>query len=132
MANPTVDLFSEYNAKALEAMRAFGDLSVANAQQFINKQVDLSNSIIETSLASSKELAAAKTPVDAMQVSSTLVKSLTETMTGYVKDSAADAVKARDELKEAIDGGVKLNTEYAQKAFDAGVDTVKKTAKKAS
>jgi phasin family protein len=132
MANPTVELFNEYNAKALEAMRAFGDLSVANAQAFVNKQVELSNTIIEASLATSKEIAAAKTPVDAMQASSALVQNLTDTMTGYVKDSAADAVKARDELKDAIDSSVKLNSEYAQKAFDNGVETVKKTAKKAS
>ncbi len=132
MTNPSVELFNEYNSKALEAMRAFGDLSVANAQQIINKQVELSNSIMEASLATSKEIAAAKSPVDAMQASSALAQSLTETMTGYVKDAAADAVKARDELKGAIDGAVKLNSEYAEKAFDTGVETVKKTAKKAS
>lgn len=132
MTNQTVELFNEYNAKAIEAMRAFGDLSVANAQAFVNKQVELSNTIIEASLATSKEIASAKSPVDAMQASGALVQNLTETVSGFVKDSAADAVKARDELKDAIDDSVKLNSEYAQKAFDSGVETVKKTAKKAS
>jgi len=130
--NPTFDLFNEYNTKAMEAMRAFGDLNVATAQQFINKQVELTSTIVEAGLATSKEISAAKSPVDAMQASSALVQNLTETVTGYVKESAADAVKARDELKVAIDEAVKLNTEYAGKAFENGVETVKKTAKKAA
>jgi phasin family protein len=130
--NPTIDLINEYNSKAMEAMRAFGDLNVATAQQFINKQVELTNTIVAASLATSKEISAAKSPVDAMQASSALVQNLTDTVTGYVKESAADAVKTRDELKVAIDEAVKLNTEFAGKAFENGVETVKKTAKKAA
>jgi phasin family protein len=130
--NPTIDLINEYNSKAMEAMRAFGDLNVATAQQFINKQVELTNTIVEASLATSKDISAAKSPVDALQASSALVQNLTDTVTGYVKESAADAVKTRDELKVAIDEAVKLNTEFAGKAFENGVETVKKTAKKAA
>ncbi len=139
MANQSVELFNEYNAKVLETMRAFGDLTVATAQAFINKQVELTNTVIEASLATGKEIAAAKTPVEAMQASSALMQNLTDTVTGFVKDSAADAVKARDELKVVIDDALSLNTEYAGKAFDNGVEavknnveTVKKAAKKAA
>ena len=132
MTNPTLELLNEYNTKAMEAMRAFGDLSVATAQNFINKQVELTSAIVEASLATSKEISAAKSPVDAMQASSNLVQSVTDSVTGFVKEAAADAVKARDELKVAIDDSVKLNSEYATKAFDTGVEAVKKTAKKAA
>ena len=135
MANPSVELFNEYNAKVLETMRAFGDLNVATAQAFINKQVELTNSIMEASLATGTEIAAAKTPVEAMQASSALMQNLTDTVTGFVKDSASDAVKARDELKVVIDDAVSLNTEYAEKAFESGVETVKsnvETVKKAA
>jgi phasin family protein len=114
-------------------MRAFGDLNVATAQQIINKQVELGNSIMEASIATGKEVAAAKTPVEAMQAGSSLMQNMTETLSGYVKESAAEAVKTRDELKDVMDAAVKLNTEYAGKAFENGVETVKKTtAKKAS
>jgi phasin family protein len=132
MTNPTVELFYEYNTKAMEAMRAFGDLNVATAQSFINKQVELTNTIVEASLATSKEIASAKTPVDAMQASSALMQTMADSLTGFVKESAADAVKSRDELKVAIDDAVKLNNEFATKAFDKGVEAVKKTAKKAA
>jgi adenylate cyclase class IV len=132
MTNPTVELFYEYNTKAMEAMRAFGDLNVATAQSFINKQVELTNTIVEASLVTSKELASAKTPVDVMQTSSALMQTVSDSVTGFVKESAADAVKTRDELKVAIDDAVKLNSEFATKAFDSGVEVVKKTAKKAA
>jgi phasin family protein len=131
MANPTFDFFNEYNSKVLETMRSLGDLNVATAQQFINKQVELTNSIMEASLASGKEIAAAKTPVEAAQVSSALIQGLTDTVSSFVKESAADAVKARDELKGVIDSSVSLNTEYAGKAFENGVETAKKAASKA-
>ena len=135
MANQSVELFNEYNTKVLETMRAFGDLNVATAQAFINKQVELTSTVIEASLATGKEIAAAKTPVEAMQASGALMQNLTDTVTGFVKESAADAVKARDELKVVIDDAVSLNTEYAGKAFDNGVETVKnnvETVKKAA
>jgi hypothetical protein len=132
MANPTFDLFNEYNAKVLETMRALGDLNVATAQQFINKQVELTNSIMEASLASGKEIAAAKTPVEAAQVSSALMQGLSETVSTYVKGSVADAVKARDDLKGVIDSAVALNTEYAGKGFENGVEVAKKATKKAA
>jgi phasin family protein len=132
MTNPTVELFYEYNTKAMEAMRAFGDLNVATAQSFINKQVELTNTIVEATLATSKEISSAKSPVDAMQASSALMQTVSDSVTGFVKESAADAVKSRDELKVAIDDAVKLNSEYATKAFDSGVEVVKKTAKKAA
>ena len=71
--------------------------------------------------------------VNFLNYGSKLMQNLTETVSGYVKDSAADAVKARDELKVVIDDAVSLNTEYAGKAYDSGVETVKKAAgKKAS
>lgn len=132
MTNPTVELFYEYNTKAMEAMRAFGDLNVATAQSFINKQVELTKTIVEASVASSKEIASAKTPADAMQVSSALMQTMADSVTGFVKESAADAVKSNDELKVAIDDAVKMNSEFATKAFDTGVEVAKKTAKKAA
>jgi phasin family protein len=135
MANQSFELFNEYNTKVLETMRAFGDLNVATAQLFINKQVELTNHIMETSLASGKQMAAAKTPVEAMQVSSALMQDMTDSVSGFVKDAAADAVKARDDLKAVIDDAVSMNSEYANKAFETGMETVKQnveTAKKAT
>jgi hypothetical protein len=130
MTNPSFDFFNEYNSKLLETMRTLGDLNVATAQQFINKQVELSNSIMEVSLASGKEIAGAKTPVDAMQASSALMQNLSDTVSGFVKDSAAEAVKARDELKDVVDSAVTLNTEYAGKAFETGVETIQQNVEK--
>ena len=132
MTNPTVELINEYNNQAMLAMRAFGDLQVAATQNFINKQIELTNTIVDASLATSKEISAAKSPVDAIQASSKLVQGLTDTVTGFVKEAAADAVKSRDGLKVAIDDAVKMNSEFSAKAFENGVETVKKTAKKAA
>lgn len=132
MSNPAIDLISEYNTKLMLTMRAFGDLNVATAQMLVNKQIELNNSLLETGLASSKELAAVKTPVDAVSISTKLMQSVAETMTGFVKDSAAESLKARETLKGVIDDTYALNGEYAGKAFDASVETVKKTAKKAA
>lgn len=127
-----IDLITEYNTKTMETMRALGDLNVASAEWFVNKQVELSTALMETGLATSKEITAAKTPADAVSVSSKLMQTLAETMTGFVKESTANAEKTRDEMKAVIDDAVKLNSEYATKAIDTGVETVKKAAKKAA
>ncbi len=132
MPNQTLDMINEYNNKAMLTLRAFGDLNVATAEWFVSKQLELSKSMMETVLASGKEIAAAKTPAEAAQVSSQLMQSMTESMTGFVKESSANAVIARDELKVVIDDAVKLNSEYAGKAFESGVETIKKTAQKAA
>lgn len=132
MTTINLDLFTDYNTKAMETLRAFGDMSVANTQQFIDKQVELNNTLLSAGLSSQKEMAAAKTPADAIQSANALVQTWTETLTGFVKESSESAVKAREELKAAIDGAVKLNTEYAGKAYESGVEVVKKTAKKAA
>ncbi len=132
MTNQTLDLLTEYNAKALETLRALGDLNVNTAEWFINKQVELTNSLMEASLLTSKQISAAKTPADALEASGKLVQSIADTMTGYVKDSAANATQTREEMKAVMDDAVKLNTEYANKAFESGVEVAKKTAKKAA
>ena len=132
MTNPTLDLLTEYNTKAMETLRAFGDLNVATAEWFINKQLELTSTLMDAGLASSKEITAAKTPAEAVQASSKLMQTLAESMTGFVKESTSNAVKTRDELKVVIDDAVKLNTEYAGKAFESGMETVRKSAKKAA
>ena len=132
MTNPTLDLLTEYNTKAMGTLRAFGDLNVATAEWFINKQLELTSSLMDAGLASSKEITAAKTPAEAVQASSKLMQTLAESMTGFVKESTSNAVKTRDELKVVIDDAVKLNTEYAGKAFESGMETVRKSAKKAA
>jgi hypothetical protein len=128
MSNPAIDLISEYNTKVMLTMRAYGDLNVATAQMLINKQIELNNSLLETGLASSKELAAVKTPVEAVEVSTKMMKSVAETLTGFVQDSAAETLKARETLKTVIDDTYALNAEYAGKAADASVEAVKETA----
>ncbi len=132
MHNQAIDMFNEYNNKAMLTLRAFGDLNVATVEWFVNKQVEMSNNMIEAALASSKEIAAAKTPAEAAQASSNLMQSVTESMTGFVTESSANAVITRDELKVVIDDAVKLNSEYAGKAIENGVETIKKTAQKAA
>lgn len=132
MASINLDLVTEYNAKVMESARAFGDLSVANAQSFLDKQVALNNSLLEASLATQKEMAGAKTPAEAVKSANALVQTWTDALSGFVKEASDDAVKVRDELKVAIDDAVKLNTEYATKAYDAGVAVAKKAAKKAA
>lgn len=132
MSNPAIDLISEYNTKVMLTMRAFGDLNVATAELLVNKQIELSNSLLETGLASSKEFAAVKTPVEAVEVSTKMLQSVAQTLTGFVKDSTAETLKARDSLKVVIDESYALNSEYAGKALDSGVETVKKAAKQAA
>ena len=78
MATINLDLFTEYNTKALESLRAFGDLSVANTQAFIDKQVELNNALLSAGVASQKEIASAKTPADAMQLAIDNVKTEVE------------------------------------------------------
>jgi hypothetical protein len=113
-------------------MRALGDMNVASAEWFVSKQIELANNLMESSLASSKEFFAVKTPAEAAQVSSKLMQSTVETITGFVKESAANAAKTREGLKVVIDDAVKLNTEYSAKAVDSSVEAIKKTAKKAA
>ena len=132
MAKQPIDLITEYNTKAMETMRALGDLNVASAEWFVTKQLEMSNALLETGVATSKEIASAKTPAEAALASSKLMQSLAETLTGFVKESSANAEKTRDELKAVIDDAVKMNSEFAGKAVESGVETIKKTAKKAA
>ena len=129
MANP-LDLISEYNSKALKTLNAINDLNVATADAFVNKQVELTNSLIDAGLASSKELAAVKTPAEAVEISSKLAQSVAANLADFVKDSSASTVATGESLKSVIDESYALNTEYAGKVFNAGVEKAKKTAKK--
>jgi hypothetical protein len=83
-------------------------------------------------MATQKEMAAAKAPADAVKSASALVQFWADAMTGYAKDASESAAKVGEEVKVAIDDAVKLNSEYAAKAFDTGVEAVKTTAKKAA
>ena len=132
MTNQAINLISEYNTKTMLAMRAMGDLNVAAAELFVNKQVELGTSLLDTGLASSKELAAVKTPAEAMEISSNFIKTLTATMTGFFEESKVNAEKAGEDMKVAINDAVKLNSELAGKAMETGIETFKKTAKKAA
>jgi phasin family protein len=109
-----------------------GDLQVATGEWLISKQIELTNNMMETGLAGSKEIFAAKTPAEASQASSKLMQSMVETMTGYVKETSDNVVKTREGLKVVIDDAVKLNTEYAGKAIESSVKAIKKTAPKAA
>lgn len=132
MTNPTLDLITEYNSKVLETLSALNDLNVSTVDTFVNKQVELNNTLLDAGLASSKEFAAVKTPADAVEVSNKLAQSVAATLTGFVKDSTATTLAARESLKTVIDDSYALNGEYANKAFSAGAEKVKKTAKKAA
>ena len=87
MASINLDLFTEYNTKAMDTLRAFGDLNVANTQAFIDKQVELNNALLQAGLAGQKEMSTAKTPADAIQFANNLVQTWTETLTGFVINS---------------------------------------------
>jgi hypothetical protein len=132
MTTNGIELFNEYNSKAMETLRAFGDLSVSNVQWFIDKQVQLNSTLMQAGVEGQKEIAAAKTPTDAAQSATKLMQTWADSLTGFVKESSEKTVAARDELKAVIDGAVKLNSEYASMAYEAGVAEVKKTAKKAA
>jgi hypothetical protein len=132
MANPTLDLITEYNSKALETLTALNELNVAAVDTFVNKQVELSNTLLDAGLAGSKELAAVKTPAEAVEVSNKLAQSFAATLTGFVKDSTAESVKTRDSLKAVIEDSVAMNSEYAGKAMNAGVTSVEKVKKTAA
>lgn len=124
-----LDLLTEYNKKAMESLRAFGDLNTANTQWIIEKQIELSDSLLQAGLASQKDLASAKTPADAIKNANSLIQTWAENLTGFVKESNANALKSREELKAVIEDVVNLNTEYATKAYESGMSEVKKATK---
>ena len=132
MNTQAIDFITEYNTKSMLTLRAFGDLNVATAEWFIKKQVELTNNLMDSGLASSKEILTAKTPAEAAQASSKMMQAMVETVTGYVKESTDNVLKTREGLKVVIDDAYKLNSEYAGKAVDTSVEAIKKTAKKAA
>lgn len=129
MTNP-LDLFSEYNAKALKTLNALNDLNVSAVDTFVNKQVELTNSLLDAGLASSKEFSAVKTPAEAVEVSSKLAESVATNLTVFVKDSSASTLATGESLKAVLDESLALNKEYAGKVFASGAEPVKKTRKK--
>jgi phasin family protein len=131
MANQVLDFMTEYNEKALGTLRALGDLNVASTQWMINKQVELSQTLMQTGLENSKVIASAKSPNEAIDASGKMMESLSATMSDFVKETADNAVKTRDELKAVIDEAVKYNAEYASQAVEKGVEATKEVAKKA-
>ncbi len=130
MSSQTLNLIAQYNTDAMQNLRALGDLNVSSVQWFINQQVELTNTVLELTTTTGKEISAAKSPAEAIQSSGKLVQTLADTVTGFVKDSTANAVKTRDELKTVIDNTVKLNSDFAGKFIETGVEEVKKSAKK--
>ena len=132
MSKQAIDLFNEYNSKSIEALRAFGEINVASFEKSINKQVELSNTIVEASLATGKQITSAKTPADVLQASAQLLQDIADRVNGFVKESTADAVKTGDEVKAVVEDAVKLNAEYAGKVVDNSVEAVKKAASKSA
>lgn len=124
-----LDLITEYNSKALETLNAFNDLNVETVDALVNKQVELTNYLLDASLASSKEFATVKTPAEAVEVSSKLAQSVATNMTDFLKDSSASTVATGESLKSVFEESYALNKEYAGKVFNAGVEKVKKTRK---
>lgn len=129
MTNLNLDLLTEYNTKAMQSLRAFGDLNVANTQWIIEKQIELTNSLIEAGVASQKDLSAVKSPAEAIQNANGLIQTWAENLTGFVKESNTNVLKSRDELKAVIEDVVNLNTEYATKAYETGMAEVNKATK---
>lgn len=129
MTNP-LDLITEYNSKALKTLNTLNDLNVATVDAFVNKQVELTNYLLDAGLASSKDFAAVKTPAEAVEVSSKLAQSVAANLTDFVKESSASTVATGESLKSVIDESYALNTEYAGKVFNAGAEKAKKTARK--
>lgn len=125
MNNPALDLIKEYNSKALETLTALGELNTATIESVINKQVALSSKLFETGVESSKELSAVKSPAEAVEVSTRLVTSVTDSLKGYVTESTENTLQARESLKAVIDESYALNSEYSVKAYEASVETVK-------
>ena len=129
MNNP-FELLSEYSSKAMENLSALNDLNVAAVDAFVDKQIALSNSLLDESLASGKAIAAAKSPVEAVELSSKLAESVSARLSAFVKDSSASSLATGESLKSALEKSFALNQEYAGKVFNSGVAQVKKPAAK--
>ena len=128
MNNPAMNLITEYNAKALETLTALGELNVATIDSLVNKQVALSTNLFESGVASSKELSAVKSPAEAMEISNKLMKTVADSLKGFVTETTENTLQARESLKAVIDDSYALTSEYAVKAFDASVETAKQAA----
>lgn len=124
MNNPALDLITEYNTKALETLTTLGELNAATIESLINKQVALSTNLFETSVASSKELSAVKSPAEAVEISKKLMTTVADSLKGFVTESTENTLQARESLKAVIDESYALNSEYSVKAYDASVETV--------
>ena len=124
MNNPALDIITEYNSKALETLTTLGELNVATIESLINKQVALSTNLFETSVASSKELSAVKTPAEAVEISKKLMTTVADSLKGFVTESTENTLQARESLKAVIDESYALNSEFSVKAYDASVETV--------
>ena len=129
MNNP-FDMISVYSSKALENLNALNDLNTATVDAFVDKQIALTNSLLDASLAGSKALAAVKSPVEAVEVSSKLAESVGAKLTDFVKESSASSLATGESVKAILEQSVALNQELAGKIFDSGVEQVKKTTRK--
>jgi len=125
MNNQNFEMFSEYQNKALASMRALGDLNVSTAQWLINEQIALGNKVMQASISSYEQMTAAKTPEAVYKTATELAQMVADDVSGFVKSAAAQAVDTRESLKAVLDDATKLNTEYAEKAYNAGVEAVK-------
>ena len=130
MNNPALDLITEYNTKAFDSLNTLSELSMATVESFVKKQAELSNSLFESSVASSKEIASVKTPDQAVEISNKLVKTFADSVNGFVTETTTNTLQARESLKSVIDDTYALNGEFAVKAYNSSVEAFEKSGLK--
>ena len=130
MNTQSIEMITEYQNKAMLSLRALGDMNVSTAQWLVNQQIELGSKMMQVSMSSYEQLQTAKTPEAVMKTSSELAKTVADELAGFVKVATTQAVETRDGLKAVIEDATKLNTEYAEKAYKAGLEVANTTAEK--
>ena len=130
MNTQSIEMITEYQNKAMLSLRALGDMNVSTAQWLVNQQIELGSKMMQVSMSSYEQLQTAKTPEAVMKTSSELAQTVADELAGFVKVATTQAVETRDGLKAVIEDATKLNTEYAEKAYKAGLEVANTTAEK--
>ena len=130
MNTQSIEMITEYQNKAMLSLRALGDMNVSTAQWLVNQQIELGSKMMQVSMSSYEQLQTAKSPEAVMKTSSELAKTVADELAGFVKVATTQAVETRDGFKAVIDDATKLNAEYAEKAYKAGLEVANTTAEK--
>ena len=128
MQNQMFDAYNEMAQGSFEAMRKLGEINMRAGERLFQKQLDLSNTILETGAKGVEVMTKAKGYQELVGSQSKLAQDYGQELLKSYREAVEVLTEARDAVAEVMD----QQMQAASKNLQAAGETIKKAAVKAA